>query len=453
MENNSKSRVTYLEGGAPGALTAFIGVEAIFGIVMCVLSVLGTLVSLFNSGGTNILSTLISVSLSIYTSYLSYVQYKGLKNLRRGDFSGAADVESVCRKRRILIWIALGLYLLLMIILSFGARGGFLAILIAAALLVGCGLLVTSYYKGIEKVMSEVSNEVYSGSPLVITKVRRIAVYCIIGAVLAAGSAFLMSSNILALPSSLYSISSSLPTLLYLGAARCLLINLCYRGYLRAHEPLTEQRTDFAPSGNSDAPALSVLGSIVFGIFALDRLAWIVYILSNRYTHASALSILFQVALFAGYALLAYFLMRRGRILFALIGASVIVVRDVAVIINNLQYQWALATNISLVLTIVFMLVFIAAAVMQQQGRANFGAFRVILIVLAAAVAVVPLVAAVINGDSILSILNRILDEGLYCIALLGLVWMLREPAVSDSGEPEPAKENAVLPADGAAQN
>ena len=42
MENNSKRRVTYLEGGAPGALTAFIGVEAIFGIVMCVLGFVGT---------------------------------------------------------------------------------------------------------------------------------------------------------------------------------------------------------------------------------------------------------------------------------------------------------------------------------------------------------------------------------------------------------------------------
>ena len=248
-----------------------------------------------------------------------------------------------------------------------------------------------------------------------------------------------------------------MPALLNLTAARFLLVNLCYRGYLRAHEPLGEQREDFAPSGNSDAPALCVLGSIVLGISALNCLASIIYYAVTPFS-ISGLDYTAQICLCAGNVLLGFSLMRRRHSLHAVIGGCIM---TAVYLLNLIQFEHLLLP-VTTCICFALMLVYSAAAVLRHAGKPVPYVLRIILVVLAAGAAIAPLVEMInvlnrmgyLRTLEILSYaLNYAIDYFIVFISRLGLIRMLREPAVSDSGEPEPEKENAVLPADGAAQN
>ena len=105
MKNNPPSSLPYLNGGPPDAFRGFTRVEAVVSIISCVLSVISAVILLIQGQWTS----LFSVPLTIFATKLTVDVYTGLKKIRQGDCSGAGQIESACKSRRVLVWVSFGL--------------------------------------------------------------------------------------------------------------------------------------------------------------------------------------------------------------------------------------------------------------------------------------------------------------------------------------------------------
>ena len=450
MKNSNRSNLPYLQGGPPGALKLYIGVEAVVSVILCCASVIGSVYMLIHG----MWATILAVPLTIYSTMLAVKAYSGVKKLWNNDGEGATLLESACSGRRTLIWIAYAFSVLSVLVSAVTSRGsgaGFLGSLIGAGISLLIIFPLVNYYKDIEQILGYYVNyETTTGTPVNSSgQTGHLTALCVTFAVL-----LLAASVIPYFVRTYYNYSSLICLLLYLIAARYLLVNICYRGFLRSHSSAAhDENPTFAPSGYSDTSTLSVLGSIFFGAEALLSLASVIRLASigrsiPAQTYLQTLVPLVCCILFA-----LTLTRRAGHTLLTITGATVIAVQLIVMLLLNKTSGFL--SLLTACLFIIFWIMVIIAAIIRQKGNTVPCAFRIIMIILAAlytASSIVAIISSIKNLGTIYTVigLQRVLTDSIYFVALLALVQEVAKPDASETAEAE--QETLPYPQDSAAE-
>ena len=433
---DNKNSLPYLQGGPPGALGIYIAVEAVVGVILCCISVIGSVLLLFHGQWIS----LISVPLTIYSTSLTWKAYSGVKKLRRDEADGASMIASACGSRRNLIWIGYAFGIVASLISAISSRSlglSLLSVVLVAGLLLLVVFPLINYYKDVEQILEYYAQpEMISGCPVKLTgRIGHLSALCVTFAVL------MLAASIAAdfVPDS-YLTQSGL--LLYLVAARYLLVNICYHGFLRSHRCASnDENPAFAPSGYSASSAFCVLGSIFFGGQVFSYLETIVWYIRNGYAPlATLLAVILDCVI---YALFALALARRsGGTVLIVVGASAMLLTAAI----SMFSRTGAIPFLDILPGMLFFAAVLAAAVIRLRGKAVPNAFRIVMIVLAvlyvAASNVLYISNIVTYGFRYVNLamfLSRILNNGIYLTALLALIHALAKPAVSGSGDAEQA--------------
>lgn len=446
--NQNTGILPYAQGGTPGALVAFTGTEAILSVIVGAISVISSLILLFSgyASASSVISFLISAPLTIYSVVLSFRVFLGLKTLHRGDSSGAGMVSSVCKARRILIWVAFALVIVLQMITTLGASynagASFLALLISAGLSLLIIIPVVLYYKDAESIMDRISYEGYSDQAQMTNGFVRLSVWCILYAVLLMILSVLLISNLLRNSSILYQISSYknvLALFLFLLGARFLLVHRCRLGFLRSHAPLRDDPdAPLAPAGYSDAPALCVLGSIAFGWFAVAALVNTLSLIFRMSSYGySIINIILNLLIIAAYVLLGLALSRhQARIPLAITGAGCFLLSTAVRLFNGRYFTgsdfYAICSVAGSVFLISFLVLFIVGMILRNGNKTIPAAIRIIMIVLAGLYA-----ASSLGRELAYSYrfdVYSYVSVGLFLIAHLAMVRLLWVSSLPDNG-------------------
>ena len=465
MDKNQSAVVSpYVRGGTPGALVAFIATEAILSIVSCAIIAIAAVATLASgyASAANIIGLLVSVPLAVYTTVLVFRAFLGLKALHRGDGNGARTVAGVCTARRILVWISFGGAILIELIAVMGSVGSntgmaLLAIMLTAGISLIVIIPVVLYYKSAEDLLGHISYEALSGRAARTGGFGRLSVLCIIFASLLAVFSLLIYRNIINISYEFRQYSSLIALYLFLSAARFLIINRCYIGFQRSHAPLrTDENASLAPAGYSDAPALCVLGSVAFGWFALELVNFLCSILFRSYGYPHATDIIRPLLFSAAYILLGLALVnRRSRTPLAIAGAGCFLLTQFIGLFTNGYFGnsdiHSVCSLAGVLFLIAFFVMFIIGIIIRAGGKTVPSAMRIIMIVFAALSTGADLISDIVYqfGSGYSSfILYSNLSTGLFLVALLALVRLLRVPLVPEDETVPEAEDTLCAPAE-----
>ncbi len=462
-ESRKSARLPYILGGAPGALVAFAGLEAFASAAMCVLY----LMTVLRVGG---LGNILTLCFSIAGMVLAFKLWTGLRRLHKGSYGGADTATEAVTGRRIMLWVGFSAIMVMLIIGMIRAGGAGLIVFIVVAVV---GLLIllpiNFYYKKAGEILGHVKYESTTGKPVRPEKFESFSVWSIIFAVLLLFTVLLymfgpyvfekfedggfFRDQISADVYDLYVRYRNLTLLgLYIAGARCLVNNICFRGFMRSHRDGGGET--LGPTGLENSYGICVLGSILFGWVALSGVTgWLSnldYIREHEKYMSEETRLLYsqitssQVLLIAGAVLFAVALMlRKGRTVPGVLGAAATIAGCVFSIIRYtadsdaseaLKEKYAMY-NVSDYLTIAFCTILAIALVIRLSRRVP-KAVPIFLMILAVIAGILAFAARLpkagrsgFNPDQILSIINNLVFYcGVRMLAMFGAAWLVRTP-------------------------
>ena len=453
MEKKNAGSLPYLQGGVPGAIRAFAGAEAVLSIISCVVYAVSTVVMISEGSWTNLLMLL----LPVIGAVLAFKLFTGLNRLSRNSFSGAESAESAIRGRRIMIWVSFALILAVQLFstVSYHAGAAVLSLLLSAGFSLLIILPLVSYYRDCELVMNHIFREMYDGQGIRTAGAGRLSGLCITFAViLLVLSGLICTADIWDtghyLDYSTRNYFEWFALLLYLYAARFLLVNQGYLGFLRSHTSITEDSVSLSPSGTCSSPSICILGSVSLGWFAFSGF---LYFFSDLVSYRGFLSpdYAMKAIYVAAYILLGIALIRtRGRTVLTLIGASVAAAAEMYHLIMRFGYVTGSVSNTLYFFycasLLSFYLLLIAMTVLRRSGKSVPPICLILMIILASLSVLFPTAAYFAGYSDFVYLLFRLSTHLLYLLPLLGLVRMLAVPDSPDSvsGEEEPVKKPVV---------
>ena len=357
MEKKQESvRLPYVQG-APGALALFAGMEAVAGVVVCILFAAGFAMS----GWVNSLTMLFLAAGAALSLALCF----GLVWLRLGNSAGALIARAALCGRRVLLWAGFGLRTAYSIISAVDASGpdAVQALLPGVIISLLIMLPVQMYYQWAENILEHVRQECITGQPIRPDGFRGLWAPCIVFAVI------LMAVPVLDLfgPYLFEQYDDSFMTglletygmseyfggamnllmlILWLAGARFLVEHICFRGFMRSHRQISRDgEAEFTTSRLENSFGVCVLGSALFGWMALKNLNTYLFIdrfvrehkISEKYADYYPQILTCYVFLIAGLAILAVALMlRKGRTVAGILGSAAMIVSG---IMNGLLYS------------------------------------------------------------------------------------------------------------------
>ena len=463
MEKRAGNSLPYIRGGPPGALYGLFAISA----ALSVLSSIGALISFFMSIGNGSVGRLFSNGyvieglfqlaapvFSIFMTVLAFRLVIGARNLRSGMPGGADMAAKAYRGNLIILWIVLGCYLLIVMINIFrtGSSGSFLGFLLASAFSVLLILPAHYYLKNAERIMAHISSEDYSKRISMPYRTGDISGLSIVFGVLLLVAAGLSACGIIPL-TDLYRgnyhytelISQIVIWILYLGAARALLGNVCWLGFRRSHQIAwkSQENHRFRPAYYSTDSAFGVMGSILFGWLVLNSLITLMSIL--RYSSSSADQIARSAQPVAAYLFLGAATMRRkSRTLWTVLGSLVYMVSLVwtlVVLINQERFYrmnnltaYVVFYYIYIGLFLLSFILFVSAAFIRCGMPVSRGLFNTLVTtvsagILAFFIACILYYANYRYADIDASlVISLIIESVCLWFALFGLACAMREP-------------------------
>ncbi len=467
-------RLPYVEGGAPGALAAFAGLEAVESLVMCLLYLL----VLFTGGS---LVNIVTVGLSIAGMVLAFRLWTGLRKLHQGIYSATDTAVQAISGRRALLWIGYAIVLAQMLIAMISSNvivgTGILGFLIAA--LIGFLILLplNFYYKSASEVLGHVGYEGACGKPARPEKLGSFSVWCIIfGALLLFISLLYMFGPYIAevfdnerlfrllrnagIYDSFARYQNLVMLILYISAARFLVGNICFRGFLRSHR--AAEGENLRPTGLENSYGICVMGSVLFGWVFLTSLGnWIEIrrvlrevsqSLPEEVRLLNSYSTNYQLFMFIGAFLLAVALMlRKRRTIPGLLGSAAMIAGSVfgsmhySARMANPRITEAMKESFSMFaaahyLLIAFFAITIIALLVRLSRRVP-KAVPFLLMAIAVAYGVLNIVGSWPSSEKsgfrpedILTVIsNLIFYGGVMICALSGMAWLVKTPTSTDS--------------------
>ena len=446
------SNLPYLQGGPPRALRVYLGVEAVCSVIVCCFAVIGSVILLFRGAWTYIFTG----AMSVFSAVLSVNVFKGTNKILRGDCTGAPETESALRNRRILMWVMMGLSGFTSIISALSSRyassASFFGVLLGVGLMALLILPIVFYYKNIERIMGyyvyrEVSSGEISDSS---GREGHLSAFCITFAalLLVLMTALQFRWDLISYRYyEFYDYLSLISLLLYLSAGRYLLVNICYRGFLRTHsDRFREENGVSAASGYNASSALSVIGSMLFGWRALNSLFTFINNLRYLSYGGNAFGV-FRLLFECGcYVLLALALTRRNRrTVLPVIGSAVMVVLSVISIFRggvSFSSLYNSAISVSNCLQIVLWAAIGFACVIRMTGETVPVWLRIFQIVLAG-LQVMPRMIATLSDRMyrVPDLIYYLINNPLLVVALLALILWKTEKSESQPGNMPSGKE------------
>ena len=444
MENRQRGPLPYARGGFPGSLVILTGIEAVSTVISAVL----TLIGLFTARQFN-LSVILALVMMAVNVILAVNLFRGLYRIRRGVSGGAALAEGACKGHRILLWLVFAGEIIIQFIglinvSRYGSAGtGFLALLLTDAILLAILLPFIFYYKDAELILQNVGME-EGGTAMQTFGVGHFSGLCCTFAGLLAVVLILCETAVIDIRSSIRSLyyfdsdiisffDTIIPLLLVFAIARFLIVNMCYRGYLRSHQGVSKEDTVLRPSGLRVFPTVCVLGSVCLGcLFAEEAGMLITYIRRG----ADTAPILLVLVLTAAFLLLSIALMNRpgrpGRSLAAAIGSALGAGAYVYMMIRRFSNGWTISDFQGFTLTagnvmtvVFFVLVFISALTAMNRPATDSWTLLVRIAGIAAVAfnTLNSFVAAANRGSEtmVLSFLLTLIDAVILLTAFLGL--------------------------------
>ena len=452
MENGKpRNNLPYLQGGPPRALRVYLGVEMVMNIILSSVIAIGAVILLFQGGWTYVFYG----AMMVYSAVLSVKVFTGVNKLLRGDCRGATEIESALHNRRVLIWITLALNGILTLInalsvIRYAPSGYFFGILLGIGATVLCVLPLIFYYKNIERIMGYyVYREASTGElDASFSKEGHLTALCITFAALFLVLATVLQFGRSSITRQYYQYTNYLSLgvlLLYLGAARYLLVNACYHGFLRSH---TDRFHEVDPAGYSEASVLGVIGSVLFGWRAFSSFfSFYNDIISYRGISFNAFIPVIECGCFILFALA---MTRRNRqTVLPVIGSFVMAVFGVvSMLVGGMSFSYLYTAVLSVCncLEIVLWVTIGIACLIRMKGETVPQPLRIAQIILAVLCVVPRVIAYLITYQGRMAydwpgasyyVINNIL----FLIALLALSLWRTEKSAPVSGDTISGKE------------
>ena len=284
MERKLKTyRLPYIEGGAAGALVAFTVIDAVF-------SVLATILYLILMFAVPSFIIFVSLASSAIGAVLACKIAQGLYQIHKGNCHFAHSAASAINGRRIMLWVSYAYLLISVLISTSKAPGGtgLLAFVIIALISLAVMIPASKYFYKAKSLLEHIIDEKCNGKTPIPPEAAHfsilsatIAVVIMIIPILYEIGPYLSKSLEHSFLQDFYDsyhgsdwvVQALMDVIMlgaYLGACRILLVNICYRRFVRFHrtaDPADEKQ--FVPDGKENTRGICVLASVFCGWLVL----------------------------------------------------------------------------------------------------------------------------------------------------------------------------------------